>query len=101
MGTRLELHSKLKEVLKSDNVYFQPPATIQMKYPCIVYELSDFDIRYADNENYTVKRRYTVTIIDKNPDTKNMDELCSKFVCRPNRFFTANNLNHYVFELYY
>ena len=36
--TRLELQSVLEQTLGSRNVYFQPPASVKMKYPAIVYE---------------------------------------------------------------
>ena len=39
MGTRIELQLKLEEILGSRHVYFQPPASIKMTYPAIVYEL--------------------------------------------------------------
>ena len=37
MGTRLELQSKLEEILGSRQVYYQPPETVKMEYPAIVY----------------------------------------------------------------
>lgn len=101
MGTRLEFHSLLTEVLGSENVYFQPPSTFQMRYPCIVYELSGKNVRYADNGNYLVMNQYTLTVIDRNPDTLIPDKIQELNRCRLNRVFTASNLNHYVFEIYY
>lgn len=101
MGTRLEFHSLLTEVLGSTNVYFQPPSTIQMRYPCIVYELSGKNVRYADNGNYLLTNRYTLTVIDRNPDTLIPDKIQELRRCKLNRVFTANNLNHYVFDIYY
>ena len=40
----------LDEILRSlaPNVYFQPPETIKIKYPCIIYSLDDYDTRFAD-----------------------------------------------------
>ena len=35
--TREELHELLVSVLGSRNVYFQPPESIRMQYPAIVY----------------------------------------------------------------
>lgn len=101
MGKRLELHSKLIEILGSGNVYFQPPPTMEMKYPCIVYQRSPDAIRYADDKCYSVKRKYTITVIDKNADTDIPDRLCDELRCRTDRFFTSNNLNHYIFEIHY
>lgn len=101
MGTRIDLHKRLCEILGSSNVYFQPPETIKMQYPCIVYERSSNSTRYADDRPYKTTRRYTVTIIDQNPDSKLPDKLEELPFCRLNRVFTASNLNHYAFDIYY
>ena len=37
MDRRLQLHEELCSVLGSRNVYFQPPETIKLTYPCIIY----------------------------------------------------------------
>ena len=41
MAPRLDLQKLLVELLGSDNVYFQPPPSVQMNYPAIVYKLDD------------------------------------------------------------
>lgn len=101
MGSRIELHEKLKEVIGSDYVYFQPPASAQMCYPSIRYELMDVDIRHADNRPYKHVRGYTITLIDPDPDSKFIDPLSMLPYCRFSRHYRVDNLNHYVFELYY
>ena len=65
---RLELHEILCTILGSRNVYFQPPESIKMNYPAIVYGLDDIDNQYANDGVYLSHRRYSVTVIDKNPD---------------------------------
>lgn len=37
MASRLDLQTFLEELLESKNVYFQPPESVKMKYPAIVY----------------------------------------------------------------
>ena len=69
MGYRVDFQMKLETILGSTNVYFQPPSSISMKYPCIVYKLDDLDNKFADNVVYLTKRRYQVTLIDSNPDS--------------------------------
>lgn len=101
MGSRLELHEKLKKVLGSSHVYFQAPSSEEMKYPAIRYELMDIDIRHADNRPYKHVRGYTVTLIDSNPDSEYLQPLAELPYCRFARHYRADNLNHYVFELYY
>ena len=99
MASRLKLHEVLQEVLNSENVYFQPPA--KMNYPCIKYELSDIDASYANNAIYTKINRYTVTLIDRNPDSKFVEKIQALPMCRFDRPYVADNLNHWVFELYF
>lgn len=101
MGNRLELQTRLEDILGSRNCYFQPPASVQMKYPAIVYSLDNIDKLYANNDTYKSLMAYTVTLIDKNPDTPYLVEILKLPYCRFNRFYTADNLNHWVFTLYH
>lgn len=99
--SRVELQALLEEILGSRNVYFQPPATIQMKYPAIVYSLDDIDTQFANNNSYLANKSYEVIVIDKNPDSKIPDKLLQVPLCRFNRFYTADNLNHFAFTIFY
>ena len=101
MGTRLQLQTLLEALLGSRNVYFQPPSTVKMKYPCIVYSLSDIDTKFADNIPYSNKRRYQLTAIDPNPDSVIPDKLALLPMCIFDRSYTSDNLNHYVFNIYF
>jgi hypothetical protein len=101
MGPRLELQALLEGLLQSRNVYFQPPANVEMQYPCIVYQRDDADTKFADNIPYSRAVRYQVTVIDRNPDSDIPGKVASLPFCIFNRFFTAGNLNHDVFNLYY
>lgn len=101
MASRFDLHELLCSVLGTRNVYFQPPESVKMQYPCIVYKRSSVDTRFADNELYMRKKRYTVTVIDKNPDSEIPDKVASIPMCAFDRHFTSDNLNHDVFSIYY
>lgn len=101
MAPRLELHAILVDLLGSENVYFQPPPTVQMDYPCIVYGRDDADTEFADNRPYSVKVRYQVTIIDQNPDSIIPGKVAQLSSCTFNRFFTADKLNHDVYQLFF
>lgn len=98
---RYELHEILCDALGSDHVYFQPPESIKMEYPAIVYERADIDDRNANNDVYLSHRKYTLTVIDKNPDSNIVTRVSRLKFCRFNRHFERNNLNHDVFVLYY
>lgn len=103
MNSRLELHAKLVELLGSNHVYFQPPESIRMKYPCIVYERDSVDTNPADDLKYSKHVRYELMYISKDPDTDAIiEQLLDEFkYCRYVRHFVSDNLNHEVFNLYY
>lgn len=95
--------SKLHQLLESfvDNVYFQPPTNVQLKYPCIIYKRDFADTKFANDKPYNHTKRYMVTVIDRDPDS----EIPSKVAAMPmslfNRFYTAENLNHDVFNVFF
>jgi hypothetical protein len=101
--SRMELQELLVDILGSDNVYFQPPSNIDMKYPCIVYnrDRDPASIRFANNFPYTNKKCYQVMVIDRNPDSKIPDKVAELPMCTFDRFFTADDLNHDVFRLFF
>lgn len=101
MDRRSELHAKLCDLLGSRHVYFQPPETVKLIFPCIIYNLDNIHIRHADDKGYLGKKRYAVTIISKDPDFSIVDELAMWPLCTFSRFFTVDNLNHWTFDLYY
>lgn len=101
MGTRLELHEVLCNIIGSRNVYYQPPESIQMKYPAIVYSRNDISNKYGDDIPYMQSVSYQVTVIDKDPDSTIVSDIAKLPYCRFNRHFTSDNLNHDVFTLYY
>lgn len=102
MANRLNLDNKLREVLGSTNVYYQPPESIKLKYPCIVYELVDIPISTADDGLYVKSDRYTVTLISNKPDTDLKDKMLEELqpYCRMDRVYAYENLYHYVYTIY-
>lgn len=101
MSSRIGLQTVLEEILGSESVYFQPPMSIKMKYPAIVYGLEDIENSFANDGVYSSKRKYLVTVIDENPDSQIVDKVASMPTCRYNRHFESDNLNHDVFILHY
>ena len=100
--SRIDLQNKLETVLGSRNVYFQPPESLQMKYPAFVYELADIMTDKANNKNYIRNNRYTLTLIHKNPDNELKDTILDEFeYISFDRFYAKDGLNHYVYDLYY
>ena len=101
MARRLELHEVLCNVLGSRNVYYQPPASVKMQYPAIVYSRKDIYNRHADDDVYKQDRAYDITVIDQNPDSLIVEEISRLPKCRFDRHYTADNLNHDAFTIYY
>lgn len=102
MNSRLELQEKLESVEKVEVVWFQPPEKVKLRFPCIVYKWDGGHTRFADNEVYHNRRRYTLTVIDSDPDSTIPEDLLRQFnMIRLDRTFTVDNLHHWVFTLYY
>lgn len=101
MGSRDELQTFLEGLLGSRNVYFQPPASTQMRYPAIVYSRDDIDSRHANNKVYTKTVAYSVTVIDKDSESPVIDKIADLPMCSFDRRYVADNLNHDVFTLYF
>lgn len=101
MASRLQLQTMLEELLESHNVYFQPPASIKMSYPAIVYGLSKIDNLNANNSVYKQDVAYTLTLIDEDPDSEFIYRISKLPKCRFDRSYVSDNLNHYTFTLYY
>jgi hypothetical protein len=101
MAPRLELQTLLENLLGSRNVYFQPPANVQMKYPCIVYKRDAVRTRFAGNAPYRQTKRYQVTYIDQDPDSPVPDKIAALPMCIFDRHYAVNNLNHDVFSLFF
>jgi hypothetical protein len=98
-SSRTELHTILAGI--TEHVYFQPPSNIQMQYPCIRYERSGSELEHADNRLYAHTKRYQVTVIDRNPDSQLPDQVITLPRCSFDRYFAADDLNHYVFTLFF
>lgn len=101
MGQRLQLHSILSAIPGVKKAYFQPPETVKMDYPCIVYQRSDIETEFADDNPYISNVQYQVTVIDADPDSSIPGKISVMPKCTFDRGFTASNLNHTVFNLFY
>lgn len=101
MGSRLELHEMLKTKLGLKNVYFQPPPSLMMEYPCIVYERARINTTFADNKPYQLNNTYQLTYIDEDPDTPMPDEIAKLPMCVFERPYVRDNLYHYSFRITY
>lgn len=101
MATRQELQAKLEELLGSRNVYYDPPETLKISYPAIIYYKSKIETRKANNSTYSKNTRYDITVIDRRPDNPVIDKLMELPYCSYDRPYKSDNLNHDVLSLYY
>jgi hypothetical protein len=99
MARRLQLHQLLNSFVP--NVYFQPPTNVQLKYPCIIYKRDYAHTKFADDIPYDHTVRYAITIIDRDPDSEIPDKVAAMPMSLFNRFYTVDNLNHDVYQVYF
>lgn len=101
MSSRIELQEKLESLSESENVYFQPPSSVKMQYPAIRYSLKRVVNNHANNSIYKQMTAYEVIVLDYNPESPIADKVSKLPYCTLDRFYVANNLNHFVYTLYH
>ena len=101
MGSRLTLDALLRSIPGVKKTYFQPPANVQLEYPCIIYRRDRQREHFADNQKYLTHKAYMVTVIDPDPDSAIPDAVNdlpkSSFV----RHFVVDRLNHDIYTLFF
>lgn len=97
---RVKISEMLHNALGSNNVYFDPPESVKMKYPAIVYTRAKINTTSADNKKYFIFDRYEVTFIRKDPDNKVIDNLLELPYTEHVRSYKASDLYHDVFTVY-
>ena len=106
MNKRLELDEILCRIIDitepdgDTHVYFQPPTSVQMKYPAIRYVRKKIGSNNADNIKYRHFNAYELTLIDKNPDSEYIEKLLNLPYCTHDDNYKADNLNHDKFTIY-
>ena len=99
---RLKLQQELETFLNSRNVYFQPPESMKINYPCILYFKTRMPVNYANESVYKNKQCYSVTVVDKDPDSMIAEDMMKSFpYCSIESYYRSDNLNHTKLTLYY
>ena len=99
---RLKLHEELCGLLGSRAVYYQPPASLQLAYPCIVYAKSGIYKLSANDRAYKMVDKYELVLMEFDPDSDLVDKIMMHFpMCSFNRAYVADNLYHKALTLYY
>lgn len=102
MKERIDLHNKLCEILGNSRAYFQPPESMQLKYPCIVYSRNSDYANKANNKLYMYEHSYQLIYITDDGETDMPLRLLRAFPkCRQGQPYPADNLYHFPFDLYY
>ena len=99
---------KLRDSLYSlgitSNVYYNPPSSVSMNFPCFRFnENNTYSIR-ADNKAYLNTRRWLITYIttDEEEVETVIDKMLGYFqMCNNESVYKADNLVHIVFNLYF
>lgn len=100
MARRLDLQQELSELISPAKVYFEPPETMKLSYPCLVYSVSNIDIKHADNTPHVLNWRFQLTYITTDPDDPAVDKLSRLSAVRFDRSYRSGSLQHFVFQLY-
>lgn len=100
--TRQDLQKILEKLLGSRNVYFQPPESLKLKYPCIIFRRAKPQVYHADNYSYNITNRYDLTVIHAKSDTTISDMLIRTLpMCAYDRSYNQNNLYYVALTLYF
>lgn len=98
---REQLHTVLKGILDSSNVYYQPPENVKMEFPAIVYRLNSIRRLTANDNVYNMKRSYEVIVVSKTPDSAAIDEILALPNASYIKRYVSDNLYHDVITLFY
>ena len=102
MDRRLELSDKLRKIIGNDNVYFQPPASVKINYPCIIYNERRGSTTYANDSVYNYVKSYELMFIFKKVNESIVKKVLESLtLCSFDRVYIADNLYHYVFITHY
>ena len=100
MSKRLELDAELKAF--TDNLYYQPPSNIKLKYPCIIYNKNGIRTTYADDQIYKRHQQWQLMVIGTHPDDETAEQIMEHFeYCSINQYYTVDNLRHVTLTLFY
>lgn len=96
-----ELQALLKGLDGVQDAYVQAP-TNGLQYPCIMIERGSLSsVSAADNIKYLMKKAYTITVMDRSPDSPIPDLVEGLPLSRYDRFFRSDGLNHFVFQMFF
>ena len=91
--SRLQVQEQLEAISDELHVYFQPPPSVRLEYPAIIYKVNDYSQEFADDRLYKKDRSYLVTLVHYDPDNIIVEKLLWAFPkMRFDRTYTSDNL---------
>lgn len=82
---------------ETPHVYFDPPESIKMTYPCFVYHFIGSDTLYANGKPYVNSEEYSVRYITKKADPDLPKAIMELPYVSFESHYTADNLHHFMF----
>lgn len=89
----------LIDILGSGNVYYNPPESQKLNFPCIVYNLSYIEQIHADNLSYLDYTTYKITVVSKIPDHPAIKNILRLPMTKFSTNFVKNGFYHTVILL--
>lgn len=97
-----ELQEILSNVPGVKKAYYQPPESVKLVYPCIIYSMNGIRSNHADDIIYKSKKRYSVIVIDKDSESTIGDYIMENVpYVGFDRMYTSDNLYHYTYTLFF
>lgn len=101
MNRREEFQEKLSSIPGVRKAYYNAPTNIRMEYPCIRYSIASKKVKFACNGRFVIRDRYTLTLIDRNPESPILQALEEIPYYSFDRMYSADGLYHFVCTIYY
>lgn len=100
-ANRLALREILSKVMvdcgEEPKLYYQPPESMRLEYPCMIYHLKDMSSNYADNRPYMKLISFDITYVTRSPSSSVPVAMTDQSLMSFDRYYTADNLHHYAY----
>ncbi len=82
---------------ETPHVYYDPPESLKLVYPCFVYHYVGQETLYSNDNPYLKSDEYTVTYITKKADPLLPEAIIELPYVQFSNHYTAENLHHFMF----
>ena len=103
MGRRSDDFIADLESTNTGKVYFQPPSSVQLNYPCWVVERTTAYQPKANDKTYLFRPGYKCMFMNREePDPEILRMIPQRYErCKYQNHYVADNVHHDVFLIYY